>query len=101
MTKDPIFLQKVLPNTFKFAVIVGPGGFILSFFMAWLLAQLTRGPRTVLAVILYSPSMIGGVTMSVVWKVISAATRPVISTACCCPWAPSTSPSSGCKAKSS
>ncbi len=70
MTKDPIFLQKVLPNTFKFAVIVGPGGFILSFFMAWLLAQLTRGPRTVLAVILYSPSMIGGVTMSVVWKVI-------------------------------
>ena len=38
--------------------------------MAWLLAQLTRGPRTVLAVILYSPSMIGGVTMSVVWKVI-------------------------------
>ena len=64
MTKDPIFMQKILPNTIKFAVIVGPGGFILSFFM------LTRGPRTVLAVILYSPSMIGGVTMSVVWKVI-------------------------------
>ena len=70
LLKDPVFMQKILPNTIQFAVIVGPGGFLLSFIMAWLLAQLTRGPRTVLAVILYSPSMIGGVTMAVVWRVI-------------------------------
>ncbi len=60
-------MKYVLPNTIQFAVIVGPGGYILSFMLAWMLAQLPKLPRTVLALILYSPSMTSGVAMSVVW----------------------------------
>ena len=57
LTQDDIFMKYVLPNTIKFSVIVGPGGYILSFVLAWILAQLPRISRTVLALILYSPSM--------------------------------------------
>ncbi|MDF2700141.1 MAG: transporter permease, partial [Haloplasmataceae bacterium] len=39
LTKDETFMQNVLPNTFKFVLIVGPGGYLLSFFLAWTLAQ--------------------------------------------------------------
>lgn len=70
LTQDEIFMQYVLPNTVLFAVIVGPGGYILSFLLAWMLAQLTKVPRTILALIFYSPSMTSGVTMAVVWKVL-------------------------------
>jgi multiple sugar transport system permease protein len=70
MTQDDIFMKYVLPNTIEFAVIVGPGGYVLSFLLAWILAQLPRIPRTVLALILYSPSMTSGVAMAVVWKAL-------------------------------
>lgn len=69
-TQDSVFMQKVLPNTIKYALIVGPGGYILSFILAWMLAQLTKVPQTILAVIIYSPSMTAGVIMSTVWSVI-------------------------------
>lgn len=72
LTSDEEFMKYILPNTIKFAVIVGPGGYILSFMMAWALSQLPHKLRTVLAVILYSPSLTAGVTMSVVWKVVFA-----------------------------
>jgi multiple sugar transport system permease protein len=68
LTQDDIFMRYVLPNTIKFAVIIGPGGYALSFLLAWVLAQLPKVPRTVLALILYSPSMTSGVAMTVVWK---------------------------------
>ncbi|MBQ6564888.1 MAG: sugar ABC transporter permease [Clostridiales bacterium] len=70
LTQDTIFLQYVLPNTILFAVIVGPVGYLLAFFLAWSLSQLTRGPRTVLALIIYSPSMTMGVAMTVMWRVV-------------------------------
>jgi len=70
LTQDAVFMQYVVPNTLKFAIIVGPGGYLLSFFMAWLLAQIPHKPRTLLALILYSPSMTAGVAMSVLWTVI-------------------------------
>ena len=69
-THDEIFMQHVLPNTLKFALIVGPGGYIISFLLAWMLAQIPHKPRTVLALIIYSPSMTMGVAMSVVWKIL-------------------------------
>lgn len=72
LTSDEEFMKYILPNTIKFSVIVGPGGYILSFMMAWALSQLPHRLRTVLAVILYSPSLTAGVTMSVVWKVVFA-----------------------------
>ena len=68
LTQDDIFMRYVLPNTIQFAVIIGPGGYILSFLLAWMLAQLPKLPRTLLALILYSPSMTTGVAMTVVWR---------------------------------
>ena len=70
LTQDTIFLQYVLPNTILFAVIVGPVGYLLAFFLAWSLSQLTRLPRTILALIIYSPSMTMGVAMTVMWRVV-------------------------------
>ncbi len=70
LTQDTIFLQYVLPNTILFAIIVGPVGYMLAFFLAWSLSQLTRLPRTILALIIYSPSMTMGVAMTVMWRVV-------------------------------
>lgn len=67
-TQDLDFMQSALPNTIKYALIVGPVGYMLSFFLAWVLAQLPRRFRNVAAIILYSPSLTGGVLISVVWK---------------------------------
>ena len=69
-TQDTVFMQYVVPNTLKFSVIAGPVGYFLSFFLAWMLAQIPARPRTVLSLIIYSPSMAAGATMTVVWKVI-------------------------------
>ena len=69
-TNDSVFMQKVLPNTLIYAIFVGAGGYVLSFFLAWSLAQLSKGPRTILAIIFYVPSMAGGVLLSTVWSVI-------------------------------
>ena len=69
-TNDNVFMQKVLPNTIVYAVFVGVGGYVLAFFLAWSLAQLTPKPRTILAVILYSPSMTGGILLNLVWSVV-------------------------------
>lgn len=70
LTQDAVFMQKVIPNTIVFSLIVGPGGYILSFILAWILAQIPRAPRTVFALIIYAPSMVGGVFISVVWRTI-------------------------------
>lgn len=69
-TRDSIFMQYVLPNTIKYALIVGPGGYMISFFFAWCLAQIPHVPRTIIAIILYTPSMTMGVAMAVLWRVI-------------------------------
>ena len=69
-TYDDVSMQYVLPNTIKFALIVGPLGYALSFFLAWMLAQIPRVPRTILALIIYSPSMTVGVAMQVIWLTI-------------------------------
>ncbi len=70
LTSDEVFMQYVLPNTVIYAVVVGIGGYILSFLLAWMLCNLTKGVRTVLALIIYSPSLTAGVAMTVLWKVI-------------------------------
>ncbi|MCL2405192.1 MAG: sugar ABC transporter permease [Defluviitaleaceae bacterium] len=69
-TQDLIFLQHVLPNTIIFSMIVGPGGFALAFFVAWSLSQLSKGPRTVMALLMFSPSLTTGVAIGVVWRII-------------------------------
>lgn len=75
LTRDEIFMQYVLPNTIFFSFIVGPVGYCLSFVLAWMLAQIQKIPRTVLALIIYSPSLTSGVAMAVVWKILFAGDR--------------------------
>lgn len=70
ITSDDVFMQYVLPNTVKYALIVGVGGYVLSFLLAWALANMTKVPRTIFALILYSPSMTTGVAMAVLWKIL-------------------------------
>ncbi len=70
ITQDTAFLKFVLPNTFKYALIVGPGGYILSFILAWMLAQVQRVPRTILSLAIYTPSMLGNVFIGVIWKTV-------------------------------
>ena len=70
LTGDEIFMKYVLPNTIVYAVVVGIGGYVLSFILAWALCNLSKVPRTICALILYSPSMTTGVAMAVLWKVI-------------------------------
>lgn len=70
ITSDDTFMKFVLPNTVKYALIVGVGGYILSFLLAWALANMTKLPRTIFALILYSPSMTSGVAMTVLWKIM-------------------------------
>ena len=67
-TQDLDFMQSALPNTIKYALIVGPVGYMMTFFLAWVLAQLPRRFRNVAAIILYSPSLTGSILISVVWK---------------------------------
>lgn len=70
LTQDKVFMQTVLPNTIKFSLIVGPGGYLLSFLLAWILAQVPHKPRTILALMIYSPSMTAGVAITVLWQII-------------------------------
>ncbi|MBE5961737.1 MAG: sugar ABC transporter permease [Lachnospiraceae bacterium] len=72
LTQDDVFMQKVLPNTIVYALIVGPGGYVLSFLLAWALAQLSSVPRTIFAIVIYSPSITGLTAMTVLWRVIFA-----------------------------
>lgn len=68
ITQDENFLRYVIPNTIKYSIIVGPGGYILSFMMAWMLSQIQPRPRKWISLAMYTPSMVGGVFISVVWK---------------------------------
>lgn len=74
-SRDRQFMQKVFPNTVTYALIVGPGGYLLSFMLAWLLAQLTRIPRTILAIVIYSPSLLGAVSLTTIWSVLFSGDR--------------------------
>ena len=69
-TNDSVFMQKVLPNTIIYAIFVGAGGYVLAFILAWTLSQISHKPRTILAILIYSPSMTGNVLLSSVWGVI-------------------------------
>jgi multiple sugar transport system permease protein len=70
LTQDGDFLAHVLPNTIAFSLVVGPGGYILSFWLAWLLAQIPRRPRTILTLAIYSPTLTAAVAMSAIWQVL-------------------------------
>lgn len=58
---DDLFI-KALGNTIMFAMITGPCGYIISLLMAWLINELPRAARVIVTVLLYAPSLAGGMT---------------------------------------
>ncbi len=64
---DDIFIT-ALKNTLVFALVIGPGGYLLSFCMAWLLNELPHGQRVFLTVLFYAPSISGAMYM--IWQYI-------------------------------
>ncbi|NHN29815.1 carbohydrate ABC transporter permease [Paenibacillus agricola] len=67
ISQDLLFLKYALPNTFKFALIVGPGGYMAAFTLAWLITQLPDSLRRWFALAMYTPSLTIGIAMSIVW----------------------------------
>ncbi|CAH1209371.1 hypothetical protein PAECIP111893_03008 [Paenibacillus plantiphilus] len=67
ISQDLLFLKHALPNTIKFALIVGPGGYVAAFLLAWLIVQLPARLRKWFALAMYTPSLTIGIAMSIVW----------------------------------
>lgn len=57
----------VLKNTMLFAVITGPLSFVLSFLLAWLINEFSRGVRSFFAFLFYAPALIGG-SAYLIWQ---------------------------------
>lgn len=62
---DELFIKSIL-NTVMFAVVIGPGGYLLSLLLAWLLNDLPRSLRVFFTIIFYAPSITGG--MAIIWN---------------------------------
>ncbi|XID91352.1 carbohydrate ABC transporter permease [Paenibacillaceae bacterium WGS1546] len=75
LTQDTTFWMHAIPNTFKFAIIVGPIGYLCSFALAWLITQLPSKSRVWYTLAMYTPSLTAGVAMAVVWIVIFSGDR--------------------------
>lgn len=57
---DEVFF-KSLSNTFLFAIITGPAGYLLSFVLAWFINDTSRLTRSFLTFLFYSPTLVGSV----------------------------------------
>lgn len=67
-TQDVVFMKHTIPNTLKFALVVGPGGYVLSFILAWLIHQLPRRVRDYFSLAVYAPSIMAtSVALTMVW----------------------------------
>lgn len=67
---DSTFITAI-KNTFIIAVLVGPGGYILSYLLAWMINELPHKIGTVLTVIFYAPSMAGTAVITVFAQIFS------------------------------
>ena len=65
-TADDLFMTS-FKNTIFFAVIIGPGGYLMSLFFAWLINELSRRTRAIMTLFYYAPTL---ANVYVVWKII-------------------------------
>lgn len=65
--QDSIFI-KAVGNTFILALILGPGGYALSFIFAWLLNEVGPKIRTLFTFCFYAPSISGNIL--VIWQLV-------------------------------
>ena len=66
IANDPDFMVTV-KNTFIFAVVSGPLGFLLAFLLAWFVNEFTPGVRAILSFMFYAPSLVGNAYF--IWQV--------------------------------
>ena len=66
ITNDTTFSVTV-KNTFIFAVVSGPLGFLLAFMLAWLVNEFTPRIRALLSFMFYAPSLVGNAYF--IWQV--------------------------------
>lgn len=71
--EDDVFITS-LKNTFLFALLTGPTGYLASFMMAWLITLMNKG-RGAFALAFYAPSLTSGVAMSTIWLIIFSGDR--------------------------
>lgn len=64
---DGVF-STVVKNTFIFAVVSGPLGFLLSFILAWFVNDFKPMTRTLLSFMFYAPSLVGNAYF--IWKIM-------------------------------
>lgn len=75
LTQDVVLMKYVIPNTIVFAVVVGPIGYALQFMLAWLIIQAPKHTKKAYIMAIYTPSIAGGVLISVVWAVFFSSDR--------------------------
>lgn len=68
LSQDILLLKHALPNTLTFSLLVGPGGYVASFVLAWLIAQIPDRWRLWFVLAFYAPSLTGGVVMNIIWQ---------------------------------
>ncbi|MDR1531423.1 MAG: sugar ABC transporter permease [Clostridiales bacterium] len=66
-TDDEVF-QLAMKNTIFLALIIGPGGYLASLLLAWMINTLPRSLRTVFVVVFYAPASVPGIYS--IWKII-------------------------------
>ncbi|MCR8631246.1 MULTISPECIES: carbohydrate ABC transporter permease [Paenibacillus] len=75
LSQDLILIKYALPNTISFALIIGPGGYICAFMLAWLISILPGIYRKWFTLALYTPSLAGLVAMSIIWTPLLSSDR--------------------------
>lgn len=75
LTKDVVLMKYVIPNTIVFAVVVGPLGYVLQFLLAWFITQVPRHAQKSYIMAIYTPSIAGGIMLTVVWTVFFSGDR--------------------------
>ena len=66
-TSDEV-LPVALKNTVLFAVFIGPFGFALSFFLAWIINEFGKSARSILSFLFYSPALVGNAYY--IWQIM-------------------------------
>ncbi len=59
--EDRIFMEKAVSNTFIIAAIVGPVGYLICLFLAWMLNELPRILRMIFTLIFFAPTIAGNI----------------------------------------
>ncbi|UJF36330.1 carbohydrate ABC transporter permease [Paenibacillus hexagrammi] len=75
LSQDLILIKYALPNTLSFSLIVGSGGYMCAFMLAWLISILPGVYRKWFTLAMYTPSLASLVAMSIIWTPMLSSDR--------------------------